>query len=202
MRTLCPAANDPPIIRKSENLTVASKRSTPSWSDLKAKLADLDRAELIALVQALYAASRDNQAFLHARFALGEDVLKPYKATIDRWLWPDHRKKQDTSVAKAKKAITDYKRAVGQAEGLAELMVFYCERAAGFAIDVGLRGDEGYADALVRMFGQALKAVDALPQAQRAELWNRLLVVSRDGGELPFDTGSEIGYLMAESAKR
>lgn len=63
-----------------------SKRSTPSWSDLKVKLADLDRAELIGLVQALYAANRDNQAFLHARFALGEDVLKPYKATIDRWL--------------------------------------------------------------------------------------------------------------------
>ena len=25
---------------------------------------------------------------LHARFGLGEDVLEPYKKTIDRWLWP------------------------------------------------------------------------------------------------------------------
>jgi hypothetical protein len=60
------------------------KKSQPSWTDVKAKLSGLDRAGLIGLVQDLYAASKDNQAFLHARFALGDDVLKPYKATIDR----------------------------------------------------------------------------------------------------------------------
>jgi len=30
-------------------------------------------------------------------------MLKPYKAIIDRWLWPDVFKNQGTSVAKAKK---------------------------------------------------------------------------------------------------
>ena len=92
-----------------------SKKSAPSWGDVKAKLADFDRAGLIGLVQDLYAASKDNQAFLHARFGLGDDVLKPYKATIDRWLWPDVFKQQDTSVAKAKKAIADYKKKNGVA---------------------------------------------------------------------------------------
>ena len=53
----------------------------------------------------LYAARKDNPVFLHARFALGADVLKPYKATIERWLWPDVFKNQDTSVAKAKKPL-------------------------------------------------------------------------------------------------
>jgi len=113
---------------------MATKKSSPSWSDIKAEQADLDRAGLLGLVQDLYAASKDNQAFLHARFGLGGDVLKPYKITIDRWLWPDVLKNQGTSVAKAKKAIADYKKAIGQPEGLAELMVFYCERAAGFRI--------------------------------------------------------------------
>lgn len=79
-------------------------------------------------MQDLYAASKDNQIFLHAHFGLGDDMLKPYKTSIDRWLWPDVFKNQDTSVAKAKKAIADYRRAVGQPEGLAELMVFFCER--------------------------------------------------------------------------
>lgn len=74
----------------------------PSWSDVKNKLADFDSPGLIGLVQDLYAASKGNQAFLHARFGLGDDVLKPYKLTIDRWLWPDVFKNQDTSVAKAK----------------------------------------------------------------------------------------------------
>ena len=106
-----------------------SSRSKPSWSDVKARLQDVDRAGLLALMQDLYASSKDNQVFLHTRFALGDDVLKPYKQTIDRWLWPDVFKQQDTSVAKAKKAIADYKKAVGQPGDLAELTVYFCERA-------------------------------------------------------------------------
>lgn len=93
---------------KKDKQAMATKKTHPSWSDVKTKLADFDRAGLLGLVQDLYAADKDNQAFLHARFGLGDDVLKPYKTTIDRWLWPDVFKNQDISVAKAKKAIADY----------------------------------------------------------------------------------------------
>lgn len=172
-------------------------RSKPSWSEVKARLADFDRAGLIGLVQDLYAASKDNQAFLHARFGLGDDVLKPYKATIDRWLWPDVFKQQDTSVAKAKKAIADYKKAVGRPEGLAELMVFFCERAVGFSSDVGLQ-DEGYFDALVRMFAQALKAIDALPAEHRPPSLARLGAVRRLGHNLGYGVGDDMDDLLAE----
>ncbi len=55
----------------------------PTWTDVKTKLADFDRPALFGLVHDLYMADKDNQAFLHARFALaGGDVLKPYKATL------------------------------------------------------------------------------------------------------------------------
>jgi hypothetical protein len=171
--------------------------SKPSWSDIKGRLADFDRQGLIGLVQDLYAASKDNQAFLHARFALGDDVLKPYKATIDRWLWPDVFKNQDTSVAKAKKAISDYKKAIGQPEGLAELMVFYCERAAGFSNDVGLQ-DEGYFDALVRMFGQALKTIVALPEDCKAALMARLDAVRHISHNFGYGVGDDMDDLLAE----
>jgi len=105
------------------------------------RLADFDRAGLLGLVQNLYAASKDNQAFLHARLNLGDDVLKPYKMILDRWLWPDLFKNQDTSVSKAKKAISDYKKAIGRPDELTELMVFYCERASGFSDDIGLQDE-------------------------------------------------------------
>lgn len=42
------------------------------------------------------------------------DVLGPYKATIERWLWPDVYKNLDYSVAKAKKPISYFKKAIGQ----------------------------------------------------------------------------------------
>ena len=71
-------------------------KSQPTWTDVKAKLSHFDRAALLGLIQSLYTAYKDNQMFLHARFGLAEDVLEPYKKTIDRWLWPDLFRKQDT----------------------------------------------------------------------------------------------------------
>jgi hypothetical protein len=172
-------------------------KSSRSWTDVKATLAAFDRAGLLGLVQDLYAASKDNQAFLHARLLLGDDVLQPYKAAIDRWLWPDVFKNQDTSVAKAKKAITDYKKASGTADGLAELMVFYCERASGFSCDVGL-DDEAYLSALVRMFEQALKAVATLPETQRPVLWSRLQIVQDRSHDIGYGVGEDMGTLLTE----
>ena len=179
----------------------ASNKSQPSWSDVKAKLADFDRAGLIGLVQDLYAAGTDNQPFLHARLALGGDVLKPYKATIDRWLWPDVFKNQDTSVAKARKAISDYRKAIGQSDGLAELMVFYCERATGFSNDIGLQ-DEGYFDALVRMLKQASKVITALPGGQQPALRDRLDEIRRISHNLGYGVGGDIDELLAKHGIR
>ncbi len=175
---------------------MTTNSSKASWSDVKAKLADHDRAGLLSLVQDLYAASKDNQAFLHARLRLGGDLLKPYKATLARWLWPDMFKNQDTSVAKAKKAIADYKKAVGRVDELAELMVFYCEQASGFSCDVGQQ-DEGYFDAPVRMFEQAVKVTATLPQAQRPALLARLDAVRQRCHDLGYGVGDDMDALFA-----
>ncbi len=176
---------------------MATKTNTPSWNHVKTKLLGFDCAGLLGLLQDLYAANKDNQAFLRARLSLGDDVLKPYKVTIERWLWPDMFKNQDTSVAKAKKPIADYKKAIDQAEGLAELMVFYCERAAGFSNEVGLQ-DEGYFDALVRMFEQALKTIGSLADVQRQPLWDRLDTVRITCHNFGFGVGDEMDDLLAE----
>jgi hypothetical protein len=53
---------------------VRSKNISPSWSDVKTALLDFDRAGLRGLVQNLYTASKDNQAFLHARLGLGQGI--------------------------------------------------------------------------------------------------------------------------------
>src|ERR1700751_664692 len=93
---------------------------------IKTALLDFDREGLRGLVQDLYTASKDNQAFLHARLGLGDDQLQPFKTSISRWISPDLMKGQSISVSKAKKAIADYKKAIGRPEGLAELSMFYC----------------------------------------------------------------------------
>ncbi len=172
-------------------------KSQPTWTDVKAKIAHFDRAGLLGLIQDLYAANKENQMFLHARFDLGEDVLRPYKETLDRWLWPDVLRNQDASVAKAKQALSNYRKAVGEPAGLAELMTFYCERAVGFCGDVGYQ-DESYLNALVRMFEQALTVTDQLSAEQRRAFIARLDRTRTIGHNLGYGVGDDMDSLLAK----
>jgi hypothetical protein len=179
-------------------MTKRSPRTQPRWADVKAKLASLNKIELIGLVQDLYAAHKDNQTFLHTRFGLGEDVLEPYKETLDRWLWPDPLRNQDVSVAKGKQAISSYRKAFGEPAGLAELMVYFCENAAGFSNDVGYQ-DEGYFNALVNMFEQAIKIARQLSAEDRDALIVRLDRVRTISHNLGYGVGDDMDSLLANN---
>ena len=136
-----------------------SNKKNPTWSDLKQQLVNFDHAGLLGLIQ-----DQTRVTPLPIVF-LGEDVFAPYKASIDRWVCPDVMRNQDISVAKAKKAVSDYKKAIGRPEGVAELTVFYCESCINFLGYCGM-DDEGYFNALVLMFEQALKAIQSLDAKQ------------------------------------
>ena len=171
------------------------ERSQPTWTDVKTKLASFDRLGLLGLIQDLYAAHKDNQTFLHTRFGLGENILTAYKEMLDRWLWPDVMRNQDASVIKAKQAISSFKKAVGHRAGLAELMVFYCECAAGFCNAVGYQ-DEAYFDALVRMFEQALKTIAQLSDGNPLIIrLDRVRVISHNFG---YGVGDDMDSLLAK----
>ncbi len=152
---------------------VRSKNASPTWSDVRAAILDFDSAGLRGLVQDLYTASKDNQAFLHARLGLGHDQLQPFKACISNWICPDVMKNQPISVSKAKKAIADYKKAIGRPDGMAELSIFYCEEAFCFLESCSME-DETYFAALIRMYGRSLEFLSSLPAAERATYLERL----------------------------
>lgn len=144
-----------------------------TWNDLKAELAQVDRAGLLGLLKDLHALRPENRAFLAARFGVGTDPLAPFQKEISRWIYPDLMKGQDVSVEKAKKAIADYRKAVGQPEGLAELCDFYCEQAARLIGDSGMES-EAYYSALVRMFEQGLTQAIELQPVERDTMLKRL----------------------------
>jgi hypothetical protein len=180
------------------------KKSQPTWTHVKDKLAGFDRQGLLALIQDLYAAYKDNRTFLHTRFALGEDILEPYKRTIERSISPDpglSARILDISVAKAKQAIVDYKKAVGDPAGVGELTVFYCECAAGFCSDFG-NDDETYFGALLRVFEQAVIVANTLPAGSRDELiarLDRVRIISHKFGYGVGDTMDDILGTVTES---
>jgi hypothetical protein len=102
---------------------------------------------------------------------------------------------QDISIAKAKQAISSYRKAVGEPAGLAELMVFYCESATGFSNDIGYQ-DEGYFDALVHMFEQALKVIRQLPAGDRDALTARLGRVRTTSHNFGYGVGDDMDSLL------
>jgi hypothetical protein len=152
---------------------VVKEKSSPTWIDVKASLLTFDRTGLLGLIQDLYAVSKDNEAFLHARLGLGRNQLEPYRTRISKSISPDMMRNEPISVSKAKKAIADYKKAIGNPEGLAELSIFYCEEAINFLESCSFE-DEGYFVALIRMYGRALTFVLKLTPGERADYLKRL----------------------------
>lgn len=177
-------------------MTNAKKK--PTWTVLKHQLAGYDCKSLLSLIQDLYAFRKDNQVFLHSRFGLDTDVIETHKATILRWINPEIiRKDQDISISKAKKAISDYKKAVGRVDGLAELTVFYCESCKDYLNNYGM-DEEGYYDALVRMFEQALKVIRNIEPNEQADFLERLEVVRQESENWGWGVSYDMDNLMAK----
>jgi len=103
------------------------------------------------------------------------------------------------SVSKAKKAIADYKKAIGRPEGMAELSIFYCEEAFGFLESCSME-DESYFAALIRMYGRSLKFVSRLPPAERATYLERLEKLRSRGRHIGWGVEEELNSLWYDAA--
>ena len=178
---------------------VRSKNASPTGSEVRTALLDFDRAGLRGLVLDLYTVSKDNQAFLHARLGLGHDQLQPFKSCISKWVCPDVMKNQPISVSKAKKAIADYKKAIGRPEGMAELTIFYCEEAFDFLESCSIE-DESYFAALIRMYGRSLEFVSSLPPAERTTYPKRLDKLRSRGRNVGWGFEEELNNLWYAAA--
>lgn len=159
-----------------------TKRQDPSWSDVKESIASLDRSELMQLVAGLYRLSKGNRDFLHARFSIGDDPIGPYKKGIEDCMFPDVFKNKPIQISRAKKAINEYSKALGDAKGEAELMTYFVECGNQFTVEFG-DIDEGFYDALLRMYARAINKVLTLPEEKQHEFRERLrtIMVTSDG---------------------
>ena len=89
---------------------------------------------------------------------------------------------------------------MGDPVGLTELMVFYCEQAAGYCQDIGYQ-EEKFFGALVRMFEQALKSANTLPANDRDSLIARLNRVRKISHAFGYGVGDDVDYLLAKYVK-
>ena len=75
--------------------------------------------------------------------------------------------------------------------------MFYREQATGLGRDASLC-DEGHFEALVRMFCQALKTIDTLPQTQGPALLARLNAVHQLSHDFGHGVGEDMDSLLEE----
>src|SRR6266700_6112468 len=132
-----------------------------SFSSIRKAIGKHDRNALIALVGELYALSLQNRDFLDARFGTSDATLLRYKKIINDALYPDVMSSKPVSFRDAKKAIADYRKALGEACDLAELFVYAAECGNQFTCDYG-DIDGPFYDSLIRLFQSDVKIVSTL----------------------------------------
>jgi len=156
-------------------------KQTPSWSSVKTALERLDQQGLLELISDIYDLSQGNKDFLHTRFSIGDAILAPYKKIIKECMYPNIPN-EPVRILRAKRAISDYSKAIRDAKGEAELFVHFVECGHKFTLYYG-DIDENFYDSLLEVYGQAIKKVLALPDNEQDNFRKRLkkIMLSSNG---------------------
>ena len=136
-----------------------TKHATHSWKNVRSVLTKASHKELLSLVGDLYALRKENKHFLKARFIRDGDTLVPFKKAIEQYVSPAEPWKNPVKLSLARKAISDYRKAIGDPEGLAELMLYYAECGVSFTLDFG-DIDEPFYNSVTGMFFDGLKTLE------------------------------------------
>jgi hypothetical protein len=158
------------------------KKRNPSWPDVETLLERLGKKDLIGLISDIYQLSKGNKDFFHARFAIGDSPIGPYKKIIKECMYPDPIYDKPIQISRAKQAISDYSSAVSDAKGEADLMTYFVECGNRFTVESG-DIDEDFYDALLEIYNLALNKVLALPRSEQGDFRKRLkkIMLSTNG---------------------
>lgn len=149
---------------------------------LQAAIQRTDSALLAKLVLDLAEISDENRAFVEARLSSSDDPLRPYKQRINDALYHDASSNQPIRVGAARKAITEYRKAAGDLDGLLELMIYYVERGTACAADYGGLYEAVY-DSLESMYDRFLTTLEKADPATKEAFRERAEgVVSQANG--------------------
>ena len=157
-------------------------------------------AQLVRLIGELYRLSKENQRFLKARLGGAPKQLPVYRQFVAECLWPDPlRKGAKVRIAEAKRAISQYALATGDASGTAELMLTFVEQGTGFAADLGY-GDEKFFLSLEAMLSRALDGLQHSEQF-RQSMRPRLMRLSKLARNIGWGYGDFVNDVIAGAVK-
>lgn len=159
------------------------RKKASTWSDVKKVLVNLNQHQLLKVIADLYRLSGENSAFLNTRYAAGDSPIIPYKKIIEECMYPDIYSNKSIQISKAKKAISNYSKAVNDPEGEAELMTYFVECGNSFTVNFG-DIDGPFYDALNRMYRRAISKVLTLSEKQQKKFKDRLSVIKNSSSNI------------------
>ena len=169
------------------------KKSKITWQDVKSILIKKDNVELLKLIGDLYSLDNKNKTFIHARYSFIEPI-KPYKEIILKSLYPDFMRNEQLRLGAGRKAISEYKKAVGDPIGVLELSIYYIECGHKFTLEYG-DIDEPFYDSLESMFDRVLKILKQFNQTIIDKYFPRLLSLTKEVSEIGW---GYYDYLISE----
>jgi len=123
--------------------------------------------------------------------------LADYKQRIAQALAPDiSRRNANPSVATARKALSEYTKAIGDPLGILELRIFWCETAVDFSMSFGF-ADAGYLDALIRQYRDACNAIPGIQEPLLTQYIERLENV-RDDANMGYGVGDAMVDILGD----
>ena len=167
-----------------------------TWSTIKTAASELSQKELLGLVGELYRLSSQNKAFLHARFADQSIAMDEFKTIVSECLNPDVSRDRPLQVAKAKKAVADFCKAVADPAAHAELMLFFLEQGNAFTLEYG-DIDAGFYSALVAMARHAAEVICSLPIGLQETFMERLGEVVRSSSGIGWGYHDDLADIYA-----
>ena len=176
---------------------MAGRTNKPGWGTVKKCLLAKNPKELVHLIGDLYSLSEDNREFLHARCSLG-NPLEPYKRRIADALYPDPLRNQPVRLSDGRRAISEYKKAVGDSLGILELMVHYVECGIRFTGEFG-DIDEAFYDSLSSMFAKVLGILEGSDRQTVEQYLPRLRQIVEDAERVGWGYYDTISEALAEA---
>ena len=108
---------------------MALKTKTASeWRKIKIELETKSQKDLVKLIKAIYDRSENNKNFIKANISGGQVTTQIYKRTITNAIYLDTNYRNDEiEFSKARKAISDFRKANGDPKCVLDLMIHYVE---------------------------------------------------------------------------
>ncbi|OGT24387.1 MAG: hypothetical protein A2342_09930 [Gallionellales bacterium RIFOXYB12_FULL_54_9] len=102
----------------------------------------------------------------------------------------------DVKITDAKKAISEYQKAIGLPEGMLELHLCFCEVAMDFSTDYGYEG-EGFFNAVYLQFKKAVEVLGKVSVELQEDALDRLYDLRNIASNVGYGVEDDMGDLLA-----